>query len=341
MAIQSLVAVGFILLSVCIAALVTRYRMPGHLGRIIASAVVALGGILALWLAPDWAGWLTATLFVLLIVSPLTLLDRARVAAQRGQWKKAARLQSWAVLLHPSPWTRFGATLSRALSSANGLREYAAALTQIAATGSRKQQALARLMLAYEQRDWESVLILSRAGDVGFSEAKPREIRALGELGRIDDMMQTYQNAAKWLPLPIRWECMLVVFAFTGRVERVQQLLEGPLFAIDDNSKTYWMAVARLRRDVNDEAARSMLQKVSETGTPEPVRRSAAHQLRQASRQTILSPESERAVDAIPVDRVERLRQWVKRTRKARIRAALCLTLIFIIWVVLQTHFRW
>ena len=129
MATQSMVAVAFILLSVSIAALLTRYRVSGHLEWIMASALVALGGVPALWLAADWAGWLSATLFVLLIALPLALLDRARVAAQRGQWKKAARFHWWAYLLHPTPWTRFGLTLRRALSD-DRPGAYLAALNQ-------------------------------------------------------------------------------------------------------------------------------------------------------------------------------------------------------------------
>jgi hypothetical protein len=346
MAIQSVVAVGFILLSVCIAAGITRYRVAGHVGWIIAAALVALGGVLALWLAQDWAGWLTATLFILLIASPLEFLVLARRAAQSGQWKKAAHLQRWAALLHPSPWTRFGAALSRALS-AEGPSAYAAALARIEATGAPKQKALARLMLAHERRDWERLLALSHDQGLPFSDSKTHEIRALGELGCLDEMVQAYEKAAKWLLPPNRRECMLFVFAFTGRVAPVQQLLDGPLFAIDDDSKTYWMAVARHRGDHNDEAARSMLRKLSETGTPDRVRRSAAQQLRQASQETSLSlslsEESARAVDAIsPVDRsrVEELQQWAKRTRKARLRAALIFLLIIIIWVVLQNYYQ-
>src|SRR5215831_638281 len=90
-------------------------------------------------------------------------------------------------------------------------------------------------------------------------------IRALGELGRLDEMVQIYQKAARQLPLGSRRECMLFVLAFTGRVERVQPLLDRPSFAIDDDSKTYWMGVARLRRDIHDEAARSMLRRLAET----------------------------------------------------------------------------
>jgi len=256
MAVQSMVAFAFILLSVCLAALIR--LLSGRLGWIIANVVVVLGGILALWLAPDWAGWLTAGLFALLVAYPLTLLDRARFAEQRGRWKKAARLWRFAVLVHPSPWTRFHSAIRQALS-ANGPGAYTAALKQIEATGSRTQKALARLLLAHEQRDWETLLVLSRAGDVDFAEAKPREIRALGELGHLDEMVEAYQNAKRWLFFRSRQECMLFVFAFTGRIEHVQQLVDGPLVGLDEESKTYWIAVARLRRDGNDEAARSML----------------------------------------------------------------------------------
>ena len=150
MATQSMVAVAFILLSVSIAALLTRYRVSGHLEWIMASALVALGGVPALWLAADLAGWLSATLFVLLIALPLALLDRARVAAQRGQWKKAARFHWWAYLLHPTPWTRFGLTLRRALSD-DRAGAYLAALTQIEAQFSIKKPF--RAFLAQE-RDW-------------------------------------------------------------------------------------------------------------------------------------------------------------------------------------------
>src|SRR5262245_60292704 len=102
MAVPSVVAVGFIVLSFCIAALIARYRLLGHFGWIIASAIVALGGLVALWFTPDLAGWVTATLFVLLIAAPLSLLNRARRAAQRGQSRKAVRLHRWAAFLHPS-----------------------------------------------------------------------------------------------------------------------------------------------------------------------------------------------------------------------------------------------
>jgi tetratricopeptide (TPR) repeat protein len=243
MAIQSVVVVGLISLCGTIAVGMTRHGVLGRWGWVAANAVVVFGGLLALALALDWAGWLTGALFALLVVAPLALFDRARRAAQRGQWKKAARLHEWAVLLHPSAWARLGLGLRRA-RSVDGPAGYVAALMRIEATGSDKQKASARLMLAHERRDWDGLLELARAQDVDFSEAKPREIRALGELSRLDEMVRTYQDAEKWLLAPSRQECRLFVFAFTGRTEAVQQALGGGLSAMDDEAKAYWGAVA-------------------------------------------------------------------------------------------------
>ena len=96
---------------------------------------------------------------------------------------------------------------------------------------------------------------------------------------------------------------MLLMFAFSGRVERVQQLVDRPLYATDDASKPYWLAVARLRRDRNDVAARSMLTKPSEMAAPGRVRREAAQQLQRADQEDkplpVLAEETERLLDSI------------------------------------------
>ena len=93
------------------------------------------------------------------------------------------------------------------------------------------------------------------------------------------------------------------MFAFTGRVERVQQLVDRPLYATDAASKTYWLAVARLRRDRNDVAARSMLTNPSEMAAPGRVRRGAAQQLQRTYQEDkplpVLAEETERILDSI------------------------------------------
>lgn len=348
MVIQSVVVVGLISLCGAIAVCMTRHGVSGRWGWIAANAVVVLVGILALALALDWAGWLTGALFALLVVSPLVFLHRARVAAQRGQWQKAARLHKCAVLLHPSPWVRIGLRLRRALST-DGRAGYVAALRRIEATGSGKQKAFARLMLAHEWRDWDGLLVLARAQDVDFSEAKPREIRALGELGRLDEMVRTYADAEKWLLPQSRQECSLFVFAVAGRVEAVQQLLDGGLSGMDDEAKAYWIAVARLRADRHDEVARATLRRLGETSASDGVRRSAAQQLQRADLAgEAIPPRGEETVRI-----VERMlqgsshrsgghqdrRPLFKANAKAHIRGFLLLALIILL-ALLQRYFR-
>lgn len=347
MAIQSVVVVGVISVCGTIAVSMTRHGLPGRWGWIGANAAVAVVGILALAFALDWAGWLTAALFALLVVSPLALLDRARVAAQRGQWQKAARLHVWAVLLHPSSWARIGLRLRRARSIA-GAAGYMAALGRIEATGSGRQKAFARLMLAQERRDWDGVLVLARARGVDYSEAKPREIRALGELGHLEEMVQTYAEAEKWLLPQLRQECRLFVFAFMGRTAAVQQVLDAALSAMDDAGKAYWTAVARLGADRHDEVGRATLLRLAETGASEGVRRSAAQQLQRAVAGEAPAPssaETERIVERMLQGSVQRLREpqvrppLFRASAKAHIRGFLLLVLIVLL-ALLQRFFR-
>ena len=348
MAIQSVLVVGLILLCGTLAVHMARHGVLDRAGWIVANAVVMLAGVLALAFGLAWAAWLTAALFALLVVFPLALLNRARAAAQHGQWHKAARLHKWAVILHPSPWARLGLRLRRAHSS-NGAAGYVAALRGIEATGSAQQKAFARLVLAHERRDWNGLLMLARAGDVDFSEAKPREIRALGELGRRDEMVRTYQDAERRLLAPSREECRLCVFAFAGCLAAVQRLLNGALSALDDEAKAYWTAVAQLRVDRQDEVARATLARLAASAASEGARRSAAQQLRQADLAGAPAPPNSEDTERI-VERMlqnsspnglgqQNRRPLFEANTKSHIRGVLLLVLIILL-ALLQRYYR-
>ena len=212
---------------------------------------------------------------------------------------------------------------------------------RIEATGSDKQKAFARLMLAHERRDWDGLLERARAQDVDFSEAKPREIRALGELGRLDEMVQTYQDAEKWLLAPSRQECRLFVFAFTGRPEAVQQALGlgGGLSAMDDEAKAYWGAVARLRADRHDEVGRAVLTRLA-AGASDGVRRSASQQLQRADLALSCSEETKRIVERMLQGPSRPLRRPLfEASAKGHIRG-LWLLVVVVLLALLQRYFR-
>jgi hypothetical protein len=341
MAIQPAIAVGLSGFCVLLAVSAILRRFLGRWGWVVANALVILGASLSLVFARQWAGAITAALFALLLVCPFALLLQAKAATQRGQWRKAARLQRWAVLLHPTAWTRFGLALSRA-RSADPQQGYQAALAHIEATGTQKQMAFARLLLAQERRDWQALLSLARAGSVEFSEAKPREIRALGELGRLEEMVHTYRSAERRLLLAKRDECLLFVCAFAGRLAGVQHLLSRPRFAVDEELKTYWMAVSRIRADRQDKLARATLRELGETSREVRVRRSAAAELERADRAAPLpglAQETQRQIDilldAVGQNRPPRLK-W---STKAHVRGLFLLILVILI-ATLQRYYR-
>ena len=360
MTLQSTVALSLIAVSALMSVPALVQRFSAAWGLLIAHTLVVLGGVLALWFAEEWAGWLTAALFALLIACPIILGGKAELATQRGQLRWAARLQQWAAFLHPSPLMRFGLALSRA-RTAHGPNAEEAALMEVEATGSRTQKALARLLLAEERRDWERLLVLSRSADLNDTEAKPRELRALGELGRLDEMVLTYKGAGRSIS-PWRPGCMLYVFAYTGREEGVQQLLAGPLSRIEDDSKNYWLAVAKLRKDHNDETAHSMLKTLSEAGLRDRLRRGAAQLVELVSQNAYVPPslgeENARTVDALvkgPVDRaplvkgpLDRTLSWeefwqqYKRRMRARLIPTACFLVIglmlIVISIAMQVH---
>jgi hypothetical protein len=116
------------------------------------------------------------------------------------------------------------------------------------------------------QDDWMGVLAQVRsAGD-----AKPMvrlEIRALGELGRIEEMAMTYAIAVAESVVNFRdvFFCRLYVLAFTGRVDGVCSLLSRQLRSLSSERKAYWKFIACQAAGTHDEEARRLLESAADT----------------------------------------------------------------------------
>ena len=172
-------------------------------------------------------------------------------------------------------------------------------------------------------------------------------MRALGEVGRLDQLVQIYHDTAAAIFPDTRQHCMLFVFACTGRVEGAQRLLSGPLAGFDDESKRYWSAVAALGQDHTDEAARAVLDTLVKESARERLRRSAAQHLERVTRQDYvpapLDNENARAVNALvkgaldqAIARQERRKRYERRPTWPRTRALLILILLGITMGVLE-----
>lgn len=190
MTVQSVLAIGFIALTLFLIAKTLKARSP--FGLIVAGrgCLVVLGGGLALWVAPEWAGWLTVILFALLFVWPAIFASRAMNAAERGQYEHAFRLLKWGAIFRDSKF-RFEMELLKIAQACNR-GETTDALAKIEAINSQTLKNSASLFLSFQQRDW--VGALSYAANDGSSNHTPIEIRACGELFHLEEMIQKYKE---------------------------------------------------------------------------------------------------------------------------------------------------
>lgn len=153
------------------------------------------------------------------------------------------------------------------------------AFAEIAATGSDTLKAQVRMLAALETADWLALLRHSQVDDVDKRMAKVFEIRALGELGCIDDMVLVCQRVPSALRSTVRVDCRLMLLSFFGRVEAVNALLDGKYSATEPDIKAYWIATARLQVNAADAVGRSALKQLSDSATPSRLRLAASRRL--------------------------------------------------------------
>jgi hypothetical protein len=107
------------------------------------------------------------------------------------------------------------------------------------------------------------------------------EIRALGELGRVDEMATIYAIAAaesSLEPSDSLW-CRLYVLAFTGHVDSVQSLLDRQLRSLSSERKAYWTFIACQAAGTHDEEVRRRLEAAADAADDETFRRAARRHL--------------------------------------------------------------
>jgi hypothetical protein len=266
-----------------------------RIGGLIAYAVVFAIAATALWGLPQWSGLVAVGAAVALTFAPNWLVALSRRQSIAG-WRRRAAV-SWRVAawLHPSRAMRFYAALLRAGTLASVDAE-------IAAYASMKRRATpgeVRILdcaAAFARDDWARVLDTSR--DV--PELKGYEIRALAELGRVDEVIAA---VATLRPKPRGREldhCWLIALAFAGRVDGVRALLRGKLRFLGPHTAAYWSFIAATAAGVSDDTRRALADHARQSDD-ESFRRAAQRHLATAvpSASPALSPGSTAALAEI------------------------------------------
>ena len=297
--VQSYVAFGFIFVSLLVISALTRSQAPDRKTWIGVHVGLVAAGIAAVFWVPQWSGYIVGTSFVLFAFTPTVLLQLARRRAVAGYERAAAFYARLACLFHPSRQIRFFTSLLtvRALGS---VEKKVAGYRALTPRATPEQLAILNCWIPLAQGDWEGVLRQIRsAGDA--TGLKWLEIRALGELGRIDEMIATYALAESALSandLPI---CCLYVLAFSGRIDAVRALLSRKLRFLNQRNKAYWIFIACQAAGTHDEDARRVLESLLRMTDNETLHLIARRHLAAEPRSggASLSEESRAAIAAI------------------------------------------
>lgn len=280
--------------------LVRLLRGPARAWDWIGVCTVILGLTVAgWWLFPAAAGLLGGTLTVLFVVAPMLLRRRIGTLVQAEQWPEAIRLAEFVRLLHPFglPAREPALLGGYAAVGAGDLGGALAVFEPLAAQPGQAGQA-ARFQVWRLRHEWEQAAAALRdhgAGDPSEEIVRwPLLLRALGETGRLDELVAAYRSGEPQLDRPgfdlVRRQARVVLLQFTGGRAVLERLLDALPRPPAPETRAYWLGTADLVAG-DLPAARARL---------EPLTRSANAITADAARRRLAGPLAGRAAQLSP-----------------------------------------
>ena len=174
------------------------------------------------------------------------------------------------------------------------IEERVAAYKALALHAAPEQSELLNCSILVAQDDWEGVLERFRGAGDKLPALIQYKIRALGELGHLDEMIATYDSAESVLRLDTLPSCRLFVMAFSGRADAVHSLLSKHFRNFSSRDKAYWSFIAAQAAGAEDDEARRVLVSFARDADDETFRRRAQRHLEAAGprRGPVLCTES-------------------------------------------------
>jgi len=300
LSVQTFVACGFMFMSLVAAFWLAKCQTPDRKTWIGVHAGIVAAGIAAVAWVPQWSGYIVGTALLLFVFTPNVLRQLAIRRAVAGYERAAAFYTRLACFFHPSRQSRFDSCLLIA-GALGSVEKKVGRYRALALRATPQQFALLNCWIPFAQGDWESVLGQIRSAGEAMSALKWLEIRTLGELGRVDEMISTYTAAASILSASDLPFCRLYVLAFSGRADAVRALLSWQLRFLKPRNKAYWIFIASQAAGTRDEDARRDLASYVRTDENETFRRIAEHHLGLGPTPggTALSAESRATIAAI------------------------------------------
>jgi rhomboid protease GluP len=241
---------------------------PGWLSVNIFILIVTWGGQM---LFPDFNGFIAGAIWLLLVLVPSLGVSHVNRLLLVKNYAKARDLVRILWVLHPFDGWREWPELIEALEAArNGDLKRA---EEIALRYDRTVSSLGRVAITnlyFLSQEWDKL--------VAFFDHIPEKtllrdpssamyLRALGETGRLSDMIELYGRLERYLRLVDRLSlARLYLFALCGRKEEVQRLFAGgPLSGVPEATQKYWLGTAEAALG-NCESAEALFEGCCEQG---------------------------------------------------------------------------
>lgn len=265
---------------------------------LLVNGLVVVTGLAALQIFPHSAGTLVAAVFCPLVMAPFMLSAMAQRAMLKGNLRTAAVFGQVLAFLHPTRNVRLNTAMTRAQARATTV-EQVAALRAIAADASPAERITIQGHVLRAEDDWQGLLEHFHAHRDEIVSVGTLEIRALGELGRTEEMLAAYDAAKLRLNGLELLEAHLFVLAYGGRPAEVAVMLKGALAGLGGEAKSYWTAIAARASGAGAHEWQAPLRKAADASRNATFKNRAARQLAMPSAAVgeTLSPRALAIVD--------------------------------------------
>lgn len=327
--IQFIVTVNLMMLSLSAIVVTLILRPQGSNAWVLTNVALVLIGACALFLVPQWSGTIMICVAVPMVIGPLALSAVAQRRAEQNRLREAAFYSRLAAFFYPAGRNHFEEQLTKALAIVE-TEASITALDALAEHATPEQKTIIRAWTCRARDDWEGVLEYL-PGLPNSTSARPLQIRAFGELGRIGDMVRAYAEGKTGLSGSHLHYAQLFVMAFCGRVSGVEFILRHQLAALPDEAKAYWIAVAMLASGEDAELARRFFDEIERTAIDAKMRMAAHRRLTVPFEGNVaaLTPD----LASVPAGIEARLQRDANRQEMAFNRIPVTLTLLAINFV--------
>lgn len=262
----------------------------------LVNALVLLVGAAALQFIPDVAGYAVALVFAPFVAAPMIFGGLQTRMTRLGRADAAARYARLAAFFHPTATMRLSAALTQAAALPDP-EARARAIAEIAERAPAGQAEMIEARLLADRGDWAALLALAEAPRAARLLSAYR-LRALGELGRVEELPRAYEEVKKRLPIEQTSLAWLFVLAFAGKTREVERLATQGL-RLEPDAGAYWIAVAH-RHAGENEAARRAFERLAAAPEGAAAGIAARRQLaREWAPPAPLSPQSRAIVESV------------------------------------------